>query len=218
MHQNITTVALYDTLGADATRFILNETQLSTMFISDDYVSKLSKMKIEDANEENKMQYLKNLVVFESEIKDEDKKLAEEAGITLYTLDQVMAKGEEAVTAGSASINEPSEDSCFMLCYTSGTTGDPKGVKLTQKAIMGVGFAVRNNFDSKPLSETDTYISYLPFSHSFEQAVFCISIMYGMKCGFFAGNVLKLTEDIQVLKPTFFPSVPRLFNKIYGKI
>ena len=40
----------------------------------------------------------------------------------------------------------------------------------------------------------------------------------GMKCGFFAGNTLKLTEDIAKLCPTIFPSVPRLYNKIYGKI
>lgn len=39
-----------------------------------------------------------------------------------------------------------------------------------------------------------------------------------MKAGFFAGNVLKLTEDIGVLKPTIFPSVPRLYNRIFGKI
>lgn len=45
-----------------------------------------------------------------------------------------------------------------------------------------------------------------------------ISFLYGTKCGFFGGNILKLTEDIAILKPTIFPSVPRLFNRIYGKI
>ena len=40
----------------------------------------------------------------------------------------------------------------------------------------------------------------------------------GMRVGFYGGDVLKLTEDARVLQPTFFPSVPRLFNKIYGKI
>jgi len=39
-----------------------------------------------------------------------------------------------------------------------------------------------------------------------------------MKVGFFGGNVLKLTEDMGILKPTMFPSVPRLFNRIFGKI
>lgn len=38
------------------------------------------------------------------------------------------------------------------------------------------------------------------------------------KLGFFHGNTLKLTEDTQMLKPTLFPSVPRLYNKIYQKI
>jgi long-chain acyl-CoA synthetase len=44
------------------------------------------------------------------------------------------------------------------------------------------------------------------------------SMVTGMRCGYFGGNILKLTEDAAVLKPTFFPSVPRLFNRIYGKI
>lgn len=48
MHQDICTVALYDTLGADATRYILDQTELSTIFISDDFIGKLAKMKIED--------------------------------------------------------------------------------------------------------------------------------------------------------------------------
>jgi long-chain acyl-CoA synthetase len=39
-----------------------------------------------------------------------------------------------------------------------------------------------------------------------------------MRTGYFSGNVLKLTEDMQALKPTFFPTVPRLLNRIYGKI
>jgi len=41
----------------------------------------------------------------------------------------------------------------------------------------------------------------------------------GMKCGYFSGNVLNMvSKDLPALKPTFFPSVPRLYNKIYSKI
>lgn len=58
----------------------------------------------------------------------------------------------------------------------------------------------------------------MPAAHSFEQGCFGGSLLTGMKVGFYGGNVLKLTEDMSILKPTFFPSVPRLFNKIYGKI
>ena len=40
-----------------------------------------------------------------------------------------------------------------------------------------------------------------------------------MKCGFYGGDIIKMiSEDIPALKPTLFPSVPRLFNRIYGKV
>mmetsp|Transcript_3790 Transcript_3790/g.5733 ORF Transcript_3790/g.5733 Transcript_3790/m.5733 type:complete len:115 (-) Transcript_3790:511-855(-) len=69
------------------------------------------------------------------------------------------------------------------------------------------------------LGEGDTYISYLPSSHSYEQGAFGITIVYAMRCGFYGGNPLKMVqEDFPVLKPTFFPSVPRLYNRIYGLI
>jgi len=45
---------------------------------------------------------------------------------------------------------------------------------------------------------------------------YCLGV--GATIGFFQGNVLKLLDDISVLKPTFFPSVPRLLNRIYDKV
>jgi len=54
--------------------------------------------------------------------------------------------------------------------------------------------------------------------HIFEQAFFAAAFIYGTKVGFFGGNILKLVDDCQALKPTIFPSVPRLFNKFYDKI
>lgn len=61
-------------------------------------------------------------------------------------------------------------------------------------------------------------ISYLPLAHSFEQLLFVASLSYGTQIGYFGGDVLKLTDDCQVLKPTLFPSVPRIYNRIYDKI
>ena len=71
---------------------------------------------------------LKNLIVFENSIPDDDRKLAEEAGITLHTLEEVIKAGKEAETK---TLKEPVPTSTLMFSYTSGTTGDPKGVKLT---------------------------------------------------------------------------------------
>jgi long-chain acyl-CoA synthetase len=57
-----------------------------------------------------------------------------------------------------------------MLSYTSGTTGDPKGVKLTHKMILGSAWAAMNHV-SVAFSNEDSYISYLPAAHSFEQCL-----------------------------------------------
>lgn len=104
-----------------------------------------------------------------------------------------------------------------MFSYTSGTTGDPKGVKLSHKMMLAQALAV-NSRASKPFNYDDCVISYLPSAHSYDQCVTAVSILDGMKIGFYAGDHLKLKEDMQVLKPTLFPSVPRLFNRIYGEI
>ena len=107
----------------------------------------------------------------------------------------------------------------MAFSYTSGTTGEPKGVKLTHKMICQTSCSVNHNMGNAPLCEKDTYISYLPAAHSFEQALFGCVLIYGMKCGYYGGDPLKMiAEDLPVLKPTFFPSVPRVYNRIFGKI
>lgn len=82
------------------------------------------------------MSTLKNIVIFEDDIKDTDKALCEEAGLSVYTLKDLYEKGVEAVKAGTAELREPSPDTCSAFSYTSGTTGDPKGVKLTHKMLI----------------------------------------------------------------------------------
>jgi len=71
------------------------------------------------------------------------------------------------------------------------------------------------------LTPADSYLSYLPSAHSFEMALFSMALYTGCKVGYFCGNIAKLVGpdgDIAALKPTLFATVPRLLNKIYGKI
>jgi long-chain acyl-CoA synthetase len=68
------------------------------------------------------------------------------------------------------------------------------------------------------ITNKDAYCSYLPLAHVFERGVFFCMIRGGARIGFFSGDQTKLLEDIQIIKPTIFVSVPRLLNKIYATL
>lgn len=64
-------------------------------------------------------------------------------------------------------LEEPKPDSVYMFCYTSGTTGDPKGAMLTHESILCCMHLI--DFFKLDLNEEDCVISYLPYGHTFEQ-------------------------------------------------
>jgi len=68
------------------------------------------------------------------------------------------------------------------------------------------------------ITSQDSYISYLPLPHIYEHMIYWMFIAHGAKVGIYSGDVKKLTNDMKVLKPTVFPSVPRLLNKVFDKI
>jgi long-chain acyl-CoA synthetase len=72
--------------------------------------------------------------------------------------------------------------------------------------------------DAFSFNETDVYISYLPLAHVFDRLGVHSLLSRGGKIGFFGGNVHKITDDLMLLRPTVFPSVPRLLNKVYEKV
>ena len=79
----------------------------------------------------------------------------------------MIQKGKESL-AGGFEVSMPLTEDVIMFSYTSGTTGVPKGVKLTQKMVVQCTGACVDRLTSPPISHNDCYISYLPAAHSFE--------------------------------------------------
>ena len=156
-----------------------------------------------------------NLVSFDK-FEEDVRADAKDAGIKLYHINEVRDAGRKANEKEKIVFKEPTADTVYMFCYTSGTTGDPKAAMLTHKNLLAAATSCK--YGGIDVTPEDCYISYLPLAHSFEQCLFVMALIRGIKIGFFAGDVLKLAEDCEVLRPTLFPSVPRLFCRIYDKI
>ena len=92
----------------------------------------------------------------------------------------------------------------------------PKGALLTHGGLIAVARGA--DVMALGISKDDVHISYLPLAHVYERCVVTQIILKGGAIGFFRGDVQGLLEDIQALKPTLFPSVPRLLNRIHDKI
>ncbi|AQK57326.1 AMP-binding protein [Zea mays] len=109
----------------------------------------------------------------------------------------------------------PKPEDIATICYTSGTTGTPKGAVLSHENLIAnvAGSSLGIKF-----YPSDVYISYLPLAHIYERANQVALLHYGVAIGFYQGDNLKLMDDLAVLRPTIFASVPRLYNKIYAAI
>jgi len=113
----------------------------------------------------------------------------------------------------STKLPNPTQNSIYTVCYTSGTTGDPKGVMLSHMNLLCLGTGL--HWIGVSITEKDSYLSYLPLAHIMEWTIVQVLIMHGSRIGFYGGDVMKLKEDLQALKPTIFVSVPWLFNWFY---
>jgi len=101
------------------------------------------------------------------------------------------------------------------IVYTSGTTGRPKGVMLSHNNMLSVAHGGLTLLDCY---EEDVFLSFLPLSHTLERTGgYDLCIMTG-SCVAYARSVAQLGEDLMTIKPTAMIAVPRIFERVYGRI
>lgn len=217
----LVTVPLYDTLGNDAIAYICEQTEMEIIFTSRDKLKLLTGML-------GNIKHVKRIVCFDALSAEESGKYSEaleRANVELIFFGDLLNSSQAEFEP-----RPPRPEDLCTICYTSGTTGMPKGVMLPHIALLADasaclalcgygpnGFAPeqRSLFE---LRSTDVHISYLPLAHIFERIVMTALMTVGAGIGFYQGDTLKLMEDIAALRPTIFVSVPRLFNKVYDKV
>uniref|UniRef100_A0A7N6AAM8 Long-chain-fatty-acid--CoA ligase n=1 Tax=Anabas testudineus TaxID=64144 RepID=A0A7N6AAM8_ANATE len=106
-----------------------------------------------------------------------------------------------------------------LICFTSGTTGNPKGAMLSHgNVISNTAAFVRVTEVHCMLTSHDIHISYLPLAHMFERVVQGVVLTQGARIGYFQGDIRQLMDDLKTLQPTIFPVVPRLLNRMFDKV
>jgi long-chain acyl-CoA synthetase len=106
-------------------------------------------------------------------------------------------------------------DDLATLLYTSGTTGDPKGVMLTHKNL--TANALNSYRWLKLEGRRDVAVTYLPFTHVFERAVWYLYALCGAVVAY-AESIDAVAKNLAEVRPTVMTSVPRMFEKIYARI
>ncbi|KAL5541286.1 hypothetical protein UlMin_042508 [Ulmus minor] len=200
-------VPLYDTLGAGAVEFIINHAEVSIAFAEEKKIPELLKTLT------NTSEYVKKLVSF-GKVTPEQREEVEKFGLVIYSWEEFLQLG----TDKHYDLPVKKKSDICTIMYTSGTTGDPKGVLISNESIICLLAGVKRVLESvnEELHDKDVYLSYLPLAHIFDRVIEELFIMHGASIGFWRGDVKLLTEDIAELKPTIFCAVPRVLDRIYS--
>ncbi|KAE8401103.1 hypothetical protein BDV37DRAFT_285947 [Aspergillus pseudonomiae] len=213
MSQGLYSVSIYDVLASDATEYIINHAELHCVVTSLPHIPTLLKLK----------PLLPNLKIIISldpldggeQAGHSKRSLLESVAagqdVSIYTIDQV----EELGATSNRPYNAPKPSDIVTINYTSGTTGPPKGVVLTHENAVA---ATAGALVTTQQAAGDTLASYLPLAHIYARLSEHAAFWAGARIGYFHGNIVELVDDLKLLKPTGFMSVPRLYSRFGNAI
>ncbi|OMH85669.1 Long chain acyl-CoA synthetase 7, peroxisomal [Zancudomyces culisetae] len=217
-------VALYDTLGHSSTEYIIKHAEIPIVVCGLDKVPLLLEI-IDKIPTVKVIIAMDSFANFKSTLSTGDhrvlssftpnsieilQKWARSKNIGLYDFDQVKELGRENPIPHFP----PKPEDVYTLCYTSGTTGDPKSA---------IGTHANYTFTATTTAIPDptsirVLLSYLPLAHAYGRFSENSVAVTGGIVGYSCGDITKIFEDCQALQPTSFSAVPRLVNRFYDII
>jgi long-chain acyl-CoA synthetase len=199
------TVPVYSTLPPKQIEYIVNDSQMVLLFVSNSkQLRKINEIRAA-------LPKLRMVVLFDQSVDSSPDiltiGLCIERGRSLLKLDAQMVQKRVA---------QIKPDNVFSIVYTSGTTGEPKGVMLTHKNVVSNIEGLKHaGFE---FAREDRSLSFLPLSHILERMVGYYSLLYFGCSIAYAENVESLPANLLETRPTVLIAVPRVFEKFQNKI
>jgi long-chain acyl-CoA synthetase len=195
------TVGIYHSLLAKDVGYIVNHSDAVVVFAEDlEQVAKLNEIRSEIPD-------IRKVVLFKGTPPTGDD--------WVITFEEFLELGSDiSDEALDSRINEIKATDVAAIVYTSGTTGVPKGAVLTHDNIT---FTAQSVFGSATIHPDDTAMLFLPLAHIFARTCVFTALFSGCNATF-ARAIDTIGEDFKTARPHWFPSVPRIYEKVHAKI
>ncbi|KAH0794687.1 AMP-binding enzyme family protein [Histomonas meleagridis] len=198
-----TTVHLFSAFALDALEYSIKNCGTQYIILSRNDFSKFQRIKDEV------LKQFKEIILFDDIIPEDQPFIDKIAwnNTNLRTFKEVCELGKNKEPA----LAEIDPEQIMYICYSSGTTGFPKGVMISHRSFVTNLIAIHSEYCD---ATYERHISYLPLCHVFEKMCSSCTLYSGGKIGVFSGSIPKLSEDMQILKPTCLCCVPRVLQRM----
>src|SRR3954464_10674957 len=190
-----TVVPIYQTNSPDECQYVLENSDAKAVIVEDaEQLAKIREVR-------DRCPALEQVILMEGEAED---------AISTAELAERGASRDAAEWEERWSSVTP-DDICTFI-YTSGTTGPPKGCVISHGNYRSMLDMV---LDVRALGDEELTYLYLPLAHSFALLIQFGTVALGATLAYWERDPLKIIPNLAEIKPTYFPSVPRIFEKIY---
>jgi long-chain acyl-CoA synthetase len=194
-------VPIYQTNSPQECEWVISDSGACAIFCEDE--SQLAKI----AEIRERVPSLAHVIVFDPPSGD--------SPLPVITLDELRARGRAHAPAElEARRSAVRPQDTFTIIYTSGTTGPPKGCVLSHGNYRAIVDMIEER-GSLASDAGDVVYLYLPLAHSFALLLQLAVFDLGVTLAYFGGDTKQIIVELSEVQPTYLPSVPRIFEKIY---
>jgi long-chain acyl-CoA synthetase len=194
-----TVIPIYQTNSPEECEYILAHAGVRAVFCED----AAQVAKVEQARE--RCPELEHVIVFDGDVP---------GAVTLADLRARGAATGEAVVAERLAHVGPQD--VATIIYTSGTTGPPKGCVVTHASLLATAAMYVRELELRD-SHMVIYL-FLPLAHSLARVAQYATLEAGGTVAFWGGDPSKIVEELAEIRPTHFPSVPRIYEKVHATV